>query len=170
MKGLKIGIWHEQEQVIHTEQSIQGLLYHQFAAASKYMAPNIHCNLGEADLLIVRRSGYAEEFEIKISTSDLQADLRKQRKHQQFLLRFRGENTRRYMMANKFSYVLSNEVKYRDFPFPPYAGIYIAHHGLRCIKPAEVIHKRKYRWERKIAASCGHRLVYYFSKEIFTEI
>ena len=154
-----MGIWLNQKSIIHTEQTIQRLLVLQFYSNCKYIVPNIHCILGEADLLIVRRSGYAEEFEIKTSTSDLRADLKKQRKHQQMLLRANNQNTRRYMMPNKFSYVLSDKVNYKDFAFPPYAGIYIARSGLRCLKIPEFIHKKKYKWERKIAASCSFRLL-----------
>lgn len=154
-----MGIWFEQKQVIHTEQSIQRLLVQQFLSGCRYVVPNIHYQLGEADLLIVRRSGYAEEFEIKTSTSDLRADARKQRKHQQFHLRFSNQNTRKHMMPNKFSYVLGDKVRYEDFAFPPYAGLYIARNGLRCLKSPEFVHKKKYRWECKIATSCSFRLL-----------
>jgi len=161
-----MGMWFHEKPVIHTEKVLQGILYRQFAGACIYMAPNIHHQLGEADLLIVRRSEYAEEFEIKISTSDLKADFHKVRKHQQYHLRRNNQNTRRYMMPNKFSYVLGNRVSYKNSDFPPYAGIYVAkQHTLRCIKQPEFIHKKKYKWEKKIAASCGFRLVHYFTQE-----
>ncbi|MCK5611374.1 hypothetical protein KAR91_56410 [Candidatus Pacearchaeota archaeon] len=154
-----MNIWQQQKSVIHSEQTIQRLLVHRFYSNCKYLVPNIHYQLGEADLLIVRRSGYAEEFEIKISTSDLRADLKKQRKHQQMALRFKSENLYRYMIPNKFSYVVTERVKYEDFNLPPYARLYVAHRGLRCIKAPEFIHKKKYKWDRKIATSCSFRLL-----------
>lgn len=47
------------------------------------IVPNVSWGLGihECDLLIVRKSGWAEEVEIKVSASDIKADLRKSHGH-----------------------------------------------------------------------------------------
>jgi hypothetical protein len=47
------------------------------------IVPNISwgLNLHECDLLVLRKSGYATEIEIKISKSDLKADLKKGHNH-----------------------------------------------------------------------------------------
>ena len=154
-----MGIWLEHKPVVHTEHTIQRLLVHRYYSGCKYLIPNLYYQLGEADLLIIRRSEYSEEFEIKITTSDLRADLRKVRKHQYLLMRFNSNHARQYMVPNKLSYVLSKDVKYEDFNFPPYAGIYIANRGLRCIRDPKFIHKEKYKWDIRIATSCSFRLL-----------
>ena len=154
-----MAIIRNQEPVVHTEHTIQRLLVHRYYSMCKYLVPNIHYQLGEADLLIVRRSGYVEEFEIKTSTADLKADVRKIRKHNQFQLRFEGNHTKKYMIPNKISYVISPNVNYSTFEFPVYAGLYIADRGLRCIKSPDFVHKIKYDWSKKVAGSCSFRLL-----------
>ena len=49
------------------------------------IVPNVSWGLGlhyEADLVVLRPSGWAEEIEIKISKSDIKADLKKSRAHE----------------------------------------------------------------------------------------
>jgi hypothetical protein len=50
------------------------------------IVPNCYINFGtsadhECDLIIIKRSGYAEEIEIKMSKSDLKADFKKKHGH-----------------------------------------------------------------------------------------
>lgn len=50
------------------------------------IVPNCYINYGtsadhECDLIIIKRSGYAEEIEIKMSKSDLKADFKKKHEH-----------------------------------------------------------------------------------------
>jgi len=50
------------------------------------IVPNFYINFGtsadhECDLIIIKRSGYAEEIEIKMSKSDLKADFKKKHGH-----------------------------------------------------------------------------------------
>jgi len=149
----------EPEPIVHTEQIIQRLLVHHYYSACKYLVPNIHYQLGEADLLIVRRSGYAEEFEIKTNTADLKADLRKVRKHAQFQSRFNNTHTTKYAIPNKISYVIGPDVNYSTFEFPDYAGLCIANRGLEWIIIPKFVHKVKYDWSKKIASSCSFRLL-----------
>ena len=150
-------IYLSQKPVIHTEHTIQRLLVFHFYSGCDYLIPNIHYRLGEADLLIVRRSGYVEEFEVKITTSDFRADTKKHMKHQAFAHCFKMKSAYE-MIPNKFSYVVGPDVDY-DFKIPSYYGLYVANRGLRCIRPASFIHKTKYDWNKKIARSCCFRLL-----------
>ncbi len=153
-----MAILRNQEPVIHTEHTIQRLLVFRFHSGCNYLVPNIYYRLGEADLLIVRRSGYVEEFEIKITTSDLQADVKKQMKHA-VLAQCLKMNLTRTMIPNKFSYVIGPKVDYSDFKLPEHAGLYIANRGLHCIKVPPFIHKTKFDWTKKIASSCSFKLL-----------
>lgn len=109
-------------------------------------------------MLLVRRSGYVEEFEIKITTSDLHADAQKEKKHV-CLAQYFKQQSANGMIPNKFSYVLGPNVNYSDFEFPAYSGLYVVKNGLSCIKSPEFIHKIKYDWQGKIAKSCSFKLL-----------
>ena len=152
-----MGIWLEQKPVVHTEQTIQRMLVFRYYSGCEYLIPNLHYRLGEADLLIIRRSGYTEEFEIKITTSDFRADAKKHMKHQAFAHCFKMKSAYA-MIPNKFSYVVGPNVNY-DFKIPSYYGLYVADRGLKCIRPASFVHKTKYDWSKKIAGSCSFRLL-----------
>lgn len=58
-------------------------LAHYFGFRQNLVVPNISWGLGihECDLMVVRKSGYAVEIEIKVSVQDLKADLKKRHQH-----------------------------------------------------------------------------------------
>jgi hypothetical protein len=60
-----------------------------FGIRRNLIVPNISWGMGlhECDLLILSKSGYASEVEIKISRSDLLADLKKEHHHESRMLR-----------------------------------------------------------------------------------
>lgn len=148
----------------HTEFSIQKILIRHFMSGAKYMVPNMYYTLGEMDMFLLRRSGYAEEFEIKISTSDLRADFKKRRKHQWFANYNRAFVfvSPKIMIPNRFSYVLSDAVDISGIEFPEYAGLYAVHprtSQLICLTAPKTMHRHKYNWHERVAGSCCHRLL-----------
>lgn len=123
------------------------------------MVPNMYCTLGEMDMFLLRRSGYAEEFEIKVSTADLRADFKKRRKHGIFLNQYNKVVQPKYG-PNRFSYVISDDVNIEGIELPTYAGLYVVRNDkLVCLQSPKLIHKRKWDWHRKVAGSCSHRLL-----------
>lgn len=61
-----------------------------FGWRQNVIVPNVHWGLGlhyEADLVVLRPSGWAIEVEIKISAADIRADLKKRRQHDSNLFR-----------------------------------------------------------------------------------
>lgn len=147
---------------VHTEFSIQKLLVQQFMSGAKYMVPNMCYNLGEMDMFLLRRSGYAEEFEIKCSTSDLRADFRKKKKHSWLLYNYNTGGLAKFKSPNRFSYVLGDAVDMSNIVFPEYAGLYVVHpHTSRlvCLTAPKLMHRHKYNWHEKVAGSCSHRLL-----------
>jgi len=61
-----------------------------FGWRQNVIVPNVHWGLGlhyEADLVVLRPSGWAIEIEIKISAADIRADLKKLRQHNSPLFR-----------------------------------------------------------------------------------
>ena len=65
-----------------SEALIQNALYRELAAKCAHVFPNMSTiTLYEADLIAITKSGYAYEYEIKLSLSDFRADLKKREKH-----------------------------------------------------------------------------------------
>lgn len=150
------------EPIEHTEYSIQRLLVRKYLNQAKYMMPNIVYASGhvEADMLLVRRgSGYAEEFEIKLTTSDFKADAKKIFKHKYYADIFKKTPTqRKFWFPNRFSYVIGPNVDQTKIEIPEYAGLYKAENNrLVCIKSPPLIHNYKNNWDSKIAKSACFR-------------
>jgi len=97
------------------------------------MVPNVSWGLGfrhEIDLLVVRKSGYAIEVEIKVSISDLRADLKKGHGHRSCKLKQLYFALPEYLMPKALEYI------------PEGAGIIIVRW-----------HERWKRWRAEIAKS-----------------
>ncbi len=143
----------------HTELSIQKLIAQYYRSGMKYIVFNMFHSLGEMDVFCLRRSGYAEEFEVKISTADFKADSKKIRKHNSLQHANSIARKAKYL-PNKFSYVFSKDVKYDLEEIPEQYGVYLAGaHWLRCVRTPKFLHKDKYNWDEKVAKSCSWRLL-----------
>jgi len=67
-----------------TAQEIEIAVAQHFGYRYKIVVPNVSWGLGlnyEADVVVLQKSGYAIEIEIKISASDIKADLKKRHQH-----------------------------------------------------------------------------------------
>ena len=66
-----------------TEKTVQNALYRYLQRSGVWpIFPNMDCLTGyEADILTITRSGYAHEYEIKLSLSDFKAYQKKRHKH-----------------------------------------------------------------------------------------
>lgn len=139
-----------------TEKSIQRkLIFYLLRKGFRCFAPNISIRFGEADLLGIRPSGYAEEFEIKISRSDYIADKRKIYKHSFYMDSEKLKKLKRIdFVPNKFSYVLATGIN--PHPIPEYAGMYIVDENgnIECVKWPPLLHKTKQMcWLERVATS-----------------
>ena len=73
-----------------TAQDIEISVAQHFNPRQNVIVPNVHWGLGlpyEADLVVLRPSGYAIEVEIKTTASDIRADLKKKHQHDSNLFR-----------------------------------------------------------------------------------
>ena len=71
-------------------QDIEILLADDFNYRQNIIVPNVHWGmqlLYEADMVVLRKSGYAIEIEIKVSNQDIKADLQKRHHHDSNLFR-----------------------------------------------------------------------------------
>lgn len=133
-----------------------------FRCGVEFIVPNINTGYGEADLFSLRRSGYAEEFEIKVSRSDFFADKKKTHKHHSYGLAFNGgtpvcDGIKR--MPNRFSFIVPEYLNITEKDVPEYAGLYIVSNKGRfdCAKSPPVIHKNKNEWCKKAVKSIGYK-------------
>lgn len=73
-----------------TAQDIEIAVAQHFDYRRNLIVPNVYWGLGllyEADLVVLRPSNWAVEVEIKVSSADIRADLRKQHQHDSKLFR-----------------------------------------------------------------------------------
>ena len=148
------------------------------------LAPNIYVgNNGEMDLLGLRRSGYIDEIEIKISRSDFLADFKKTthvKSEYKCIINERHQYSG-YRRVTKHSAIKNGETSCNYYYFllpvelsekceiPEYAGLYVCYTdnagGLRVEekKRAPLIHRRKisdktkYDIGRKMAFKYWHK-------------
>lgn len=107
----------------YSEQSIQQALRHNFLSPSsiKYYTENLNVYSWESDVLKFTNSGYAYEFEIKISRADFKNDFKNKKKKHALL-----ENKEDVNKPNYFYYVVPNDLISLD-EVPEYAGLIYVH-------------------------------------------
>lgn len=123
--------------------------------------------IGEADVISITKTGFINEFEIKRSRSDYLADFRnKSYKHKAMSERtgaeLRPSGNIWYFSANKFWFVVPENLITLD-EIPEYAGlIYINENSLSIIKNAPRLHKYKATEElyKRIAHNLMNKLIY----------
>lgn len=154
-----------------TEDKLQTAFYRANMRRYQIITPNTYLSWSchEMDILCVRKSGYIDEIEIKISKSDFLADFKKTvhiktntfvwprvktPKHeamQQGLLR-----------CNRFSFLIPESL-IDKIDIPEYAGLYVASEDLfrpyvREIKKPKLFHKNKITQRELI--SLGEKMAY----------
>ena len=149
----------EKEEIKWTEDTIQKVLRYGFLSPNsiKYVMENLTVYKWESDTLLVTKSGYAYEIEIKISRADFKNDFKHKEKKHLFLERKAGDLGAvlddRYR-PNYFYYAVPEGLISPD-EVPDYAGlIYIhplsswPHFRVDNVKVATQLHKTKFDAER----------------------
>ena len=110
-----------------------------FMSQPRYKLDNLYVFGWESDCLLLTRSGYWYEFEVKISKADFKNDF-KNKKEKHSILSSEEETKK----PNFFYYVVPEDLIAPD-DVPEYAGlIYIKRgRGLRTVKKAPTLHKVK---------------------------
>lgn len=145
------------EEIKWTEDNIQKVLRYGFFSPSSihYVMENLSVYKWESDSLLVTKSGYAYEFEIKISVSDFKNDF-KHKKTKHLFLEGKGmkdalgtEYDDRWR-PNYFYYAVPEGLISPD-EVPDYAGLVYIHHldswphfRVDVIKVAPKLHKEKF--------------------------
>lgn len=147
------------EEIKWTEDTIQKVLRYGFLSPNsiKYVMENLTVYKWESDTLLVTKSGYAYEIEIKISRADFRNDFKHKKNKHLFLERKAGDLGAvlddRYR-PNYFYYAVPEGLISPD-EVPDYAGlIYIhplsswPHFRVDNVKVATQLHKTKFDAER----------------------
>ena len=114
----------DKEEIKWSEELIQQQLRYNFLSPSsvKYFTENLNVYDWESDVLKITKSGYAYEFEIKISRGDFKNDF-KHKKKKHLLLENKENNAK---MPNYFYYVVPEDLVTED-EVPEYAGLIYVH-------------------------------------------
>ena len=114
----------DKEEIKWSEKLIQQQLRYSFLSPSsvKYFTENLNVYDWESDVLKITKSGYAYEFEIKISRGDFKNDF-KHKKKKHLLLENKENNSK---MPNYFYYVVPEGLVTED-EVPEYAGLIYVH-------------------------------------------
>lgn len=127
-----------------TSKDITKKLSRHFAWRKNIIIPNYQQGTTgyEADLLIVRPSGWVEEVEIKISLSDFKADFKnKARKH---LILQDKASPRQPFIAKKFWFAVPGDIADKVMELlPPYAGLIVVDGFVTVRKPAPTLKHAK---------------------------
>jgi hypothetical protein len=109
----------EKIKIEYSEHSIQQALRYNFLSPSsvKYFTENLNVYSWESDVLKFTNSGYAYEFEIKISKADFKNDFKNKKKKHALL-----ENKEDVNKPNYFYYVVPEGLVTED-EVPEYAGL-----------------------------------------------
>ena len=125
------------------ELFIQQRLYWQLGHKREYCMPNVFLyGRNESDFVTLTRAGYVDEYEIKISRSDFQADKKKHR-HDHYTQGHKSESIVKGL-PNRFWYVVP-EGLIETHEAPEYAGLlYVRENGfiIQC-RAAPKLHNNK---------------------------
>ena len=151
----------------YTEKDIQLALWHKFYN-SVAVVPNALFYHWESDLLVVSRSMYVTEYEIKVSVNDFRADAKKERttliqtdQHKAWADRIM--KTRR---PNRFFYVMPADIAAK-VTVPDWAGLMIMDRSwVRETKRAKRLHNEKIEHEQ--VTNLIRKMQYRFWKQFTT--
>lgn len=126
--------------VVINEKYIQAHL-HNFLSNPRFILENLYVFGWESDLLLLTKSGYWYEFEIKISRHDFKHDFQKKEKHAAL------QDETVVQKPNYFYYAVPEGlIELQEIP--AYAGlVYIRQGYFRTVKKAPRLHKGKNRAE-----------------------
>lgn len=144
----------------YTERYLQSRFFHTFVYR-KYdlIIPNVIANIGICDLLCIRKSGYTEDVEIKVTHSDFIQEF-KHKKNKHLTLRTRSCACNRFWFFCPEGVIDEKEI-------PKYAGFLVLDKAgkIRVVKEAPLLHKEKHPYLTDPSKIC-HSLMFKVFKRI----
>ena len=155
-----------------TAKDLQRAFYNREGYRYELVAPNVYLDSysGEMDILCIRKSGFIDEIEIKISVSDFKADFKKTLKiltggvddwgypEREKILKHESLPLG-YNPCNRFYFLLPEDI-YGKVCIPEYSGLYIYKKSgvIYREKEAPLLHRRKITLGEKY--SIGRKMCY----------
>lgn len=156
-----------ERKLVWTEANLQALLvgnfFTKFGCRNSGFCPNLHYGDNwEADLILVHRSGFVTEYEIKLTRADFNADLKhKSDKHRCLAEAYANRKMRPACeMPNYLVYVCPASIGVAPGEAPDYAGLMVVTINGRLVsaKRAPVIHRHKFETLQNLTKSLSWRL------------
>jgi len=127
-----------------TESELQSKFYYSLCQRYQMVCPNIFMGMYEMDIFALRKSGFLDEIEIKLSVADYKADFKK--RANRFLSKHEAIASGK-RCCNYFSFLIPENIESK-IDVPDYAGLYVYRpvNGKACIvemKKAKLLHKNK---------------------------
>ena len=155
----------------YTEKDIQLALWRKFIN-SVAVVPNAMFYHWESDLLVVSRSMYVTEYEIKISVSDFRADAKKERAELIQMEYYRpgwdfGGDPIKVGRPNRFYYVMPEDIAFK-ITVPDWAGLMVLRKPryLSEVKRPKRLHNEKIEHEQ--VTNLIRKMQYRFWKQFTT--
>lgn len=130
-----------------------------------FIAPNVRDlwpNLTEYDLLAIRRSGFVDEIEIKLSASDFAADFKKMGRHgiSKHKLIAEGGAT-----CNYFAFLVPEELESK-IKVPDHAGLYVLRRGHFAEEAKRAPRLHKNRIGEKMRGRLGEKMMFKYWRHV----
>jgi hypothetical protein len=101
----------------------------------------------EIDVLSMNKNNYLTEYEVKVTRSDFKADAKKKK--------WRWYENRTETMISNYFYYVCPEGLILEAEIPSFSGlIYVTNEGLKVIKKAPLLHKKKHDKVRVLSKFC----------------
>lgn len=157
--------------ILADEKNLQNSFARRMFTRYQFLATNVMINNFEADIFGIRKSGFADEIEIKISVNDFNNDFKKHYKFRESI----GKHCEVYGIGHKhdrlesgervpnyFSFLILDEML-DNIELPDYCGLYVYRNGMVSkIVNAPRLHSRKVSDSLKI--ELGTKMMYRFWK------
>ena len=124
----------------------------------RIIAPNIFLDSGmytEMDLCCIRKNGYLEEIEVKLTKSDFKLDFKKKAFLGSVVRNKHSSLEAGLLPVNRFSFLMTEELA-KTVQIPSYAGLYVltTGHFIRKVKTPKLLHKNKIDKDFIIKTAC----------------
>lgn len=158
-----------ERKLVWTEANLQALLvgnfFTKFGCRNSGFCPNLHYGDNwEADLILVHRSGFVTEYEIKLTRADFLADQKYKTAKHAALAAARGCKNRKerppFELPNYLVYVCPASLDLLPGEVPEYAGLMVVTDAgrLQIVKRAPVIHTHKFEAFNNLTTPLSWRL------------
>jgi len=142
--------------------SIQKAFYYLTFRRYEMIVPNAFVGDNEMDFCCIRKSGYVDEIEMKVTKSDFLADFKKTSRvkiDNTYCIKNKHEAIAGgYLKSNHFSFLVPEELQ-KELIIPEYAGLYTFSKSIKGLYRIKEVKKPKMLHKRKISDKSKYLIV-----------